>query len=246
MTSAPTPANTKAPDTSHTVSTVIPEDLFVKLTDWKDRCGFVSYRQALLKIIGDYLSDTPVHAAREERVAIFMDVQNVLLGLRSLPGIDQTILDMVDFAMIKDYAAAGRGIVSATAYDGRHMSPDPDSGNPRAIRDQLQDLHDRISASGWTMKLRDLGYEHQQKGVDSLLYSDVFKGAYEDAFDVAVIISGDSDFVESVNVAKSKGKRVEVMAFSGSLSHFMRESADSIRLLDSIPIIVLESEEAKA
>lgn len=191
-------------------------------------------------------AQAPAPVPRDERVALFLDVQNVVIGLRDYPGmsgLDPAVF--FDFGLLLEAAAAGRRVVSATAYDARHLSADPTADDPRSVRDQLQRLHDRLGACGWSLKLRDLGYEHAQKGVDSLLYSDVMRGAYDDTYDTAVIISGDSDFAESVRVAKSKGRKAEVMSFSKPLSRHMKESADSVTLLDSLPLIVLSSEEAR-
>ena len=59
-----------------------------------------------------------------------------------------------------------------------------------------------------------------------------------DNFDVAVVVSGDRDFVPSIEMVRGLGKQVEVAAFSGALSARLRRSADRSVLLEELPIIV--------
>lgn len=57
------------------------------------------------------------------------------------------------------------------------------------------------------------------------------KGAYEGTFDVAVLVSGDGDFVPAVKVVQKKGKSVENAYFKPSISWHLKQECDkSIRL----------------
>ncbi len=57
------------------------------------------------------------------------------------------------------------------------------------------------------------------------------KGAYDDAYDTAILVSGDGDFIPAVNVVQEKGKIVVNAYFKSSLSWHLKQSCDkSIQL----------------
>jgi len=55
--------------------------------------------------------------------------------------------------------------------------------------------------------------EIYQKGVDVLLATDLVHLAHTNAYDVAVILSGDTDLVEAVKLVKSLGKTVIIFSY---------------------------------
>ena len=65
-----------------------------------------------------------------------------------------------------------------------------------------------------------------QKGVDVELAVDLVSYAYKNAFDVAVVCSGDSDLQRSMEMVKALGKRVILMSHPKSMSKELRKSAD--------------------
>jgi len=52
-----------------------------------------------------------------------------------------------------------------------------------------------------------------EKGVDVALATDLLAMAWENAYDAAVIVSGDADYAGAVTKVMSKGKNVEVASF---------------------------------
>ena len=73
---------------------------------------------------------------------------------------------------------------------------------------------------------------HSSKGEDILLACDMVRGAYLNQYDVAVLITGDGDFVPAVNSVQEAGKPVIVASFHGSLSHALELEASSMVYLD--------------
>ncbi|MEM2994524.1 MAG: NYN domain-containing protein [Candidatus Bathyarchaeia archaeon] len=71
-----------------------------------------------------------------------------------------------------------------------------------------------------------------EKGVDVALATDLIGMAWENAYDVAVIVSGDADYVGAVSKVMSKGKNVEVASFRKCLSKELREAALTKMILD--------------
>lgn len=71
-----------------------------------------------------------------------------------------------------------------------------------------------------------------EKQVDVYLATQMVALAYEDAYDVAILLSGDSDFVPAVELAQQKGKIVSVVSTTNSLSDELRCRADRFDLID--------------
>ena len=72
------------------------------------------------------------------------------------------------------------------------------------------------------------------KGDDIHLAVDMVSFAYENAFDTAILMSGDGDFVPAIERLKKLGKRVENAYFKISSSYFLKQTCSSSVLLDII------------
>lgn len=91
-----------------------------------------------------------------------------------------------------------------------------------AIPDQTEDNEVKTIERYWEEieKMNDVeckfgairGKRKRQKEVDVLLAVDMVVGAYSNIYDVAVLISGDSDFIPAVEEARRRGKTVVVGA----------------------------------
>ena len=64
------------------------------------------------------------------------------------------------------------------------------------------------------------------KGDDVYLATDLIKGSYESLYDVAIIISGDADFVPAIRLAQKNGKKVINAFFPKSSSYQLRNCCD--------------------
>ena len=73
------------------------------------------------------------------------------------------------------------------------------------------------------------------KGDDVYLATDLIKGSYEDLYDVAIIISGDADFIPAIKLTQKNGKKVINAFFPKSSSYQLRNCCDgSINLRKSL------------
>ena len=70
-----------------------------------------------------------------------------------------------------------------------------------------------------------------EKGVDIMLATDLLRFAWNDLYDVAILVSGDGDFAYALQAAKDRGKHVEVAAFSSNLSWELAQVADDREFL---------------
>ena len=119
-----------------------------------------------------------------------------------------------------------------TYYDAL---PDEDQENGEATDLQaywrtielLSDVHLGFGA------LRGLGRRVRQKGVDTLIAVDMLVGAFSGIFDMAVLVSGDADFIPVVEEVHRRGVMVAVAGVSTSVSPDLRRVADRYIELDS-------------
>jgi len=73
--------------------------------------------------------------------------------------------------------------------------------------------------------------EFRQKGVDLLIGIDMITKAFGGQYDIAVLVAGDSDFVELVNAVKQIGPRVVGAYFGRNIRKDLTDSFDKRFLL---------------
>jgi uncharacterized LabA/DUF88 family protein len=74
--------------------------------------------------------------------------------------------------------------------------------------------------------IKDGTVDYQIKGDDVYLATDLIKGAYEDLYDVAIIVSGDEDFIPAIKLAQKNKKKVINAFFPKSSSYQLRDCCD--------------------
>ncbi len=164
------------------------------------------------------------------RVMAFVDVRNVIKGLQKT----REGFSRVDFETMVEELVGGRKLVAAYAFDGM-----PNPKNP----DACAAFHKHLQMEGFRLRLRD-SYDsenHAQKQVDMAMGIEMVLQAKQDNFDVAIIVSGDSDFVPALEAMQAMGKTVEVAAFDRCCGAPLRRGADIYTKLDTLPIAILEA-----
>jgi uncharacterized LabA/DUF88 family protein len=71
-----------------------------------------------------------------------------------------------------------------------------------------------------------------EKGIDIMLATDLLYFAWNDCYDVALLVSGDSDFAYALQAVKNMGKHVEVAYFERGGSKDLLNVADNQNLLN--------------
>src|SRR3989344_3638879 len=71
--------------------------------------------------------------------------------------------------------------------------------------------------------LEDGSVDFAIKGDDVYLATDLIKGAYENLYDVAIIVSGDADFIPAIKLVQKNGKKVINAFFPKSSSYLLRK-----------------------
>jgi uncharacterized LabA/DUF88 family protein len=112
----------------------------------------------------------------------------------------------------------------------------PKEGQPGY--DEKTKFLDALRAKGITIIHRPLRYKQDgtayQKGVDVALATEMLFLCVQDAYDLAIVVSGDSDYAHAVDRVKHTGKNVHVASFRSSLSEDLRQVADKVIMLDDL------------
>ncbi|MFY9457870.1 MAG: NYN domain-containing protein [Candidatus Spechtbacterales bacterium] len=146
---------------------------------------------------------------KAQRVAVFIDVQNMYHSARNL--YDRR----VNFREILRAAVAGRQLIRAFAYvvrtEGGEEKQFFEALERQGIETREKDL--QIYYGGMKKADWDVGM-----AIDAIRLAN--------SVEVIVIVSGDGDFIPLVEYLKNQGKQTEVIAFGKSASSRLREIAD--------------------
>ena len=146
---------------------------------------------------------------KAQRVAVFIDVQNMYHSARNL------YKRRVDFGAILEAAVAGRQLIRAFGYVVR-----TESGEEKEFFEALERL-------GIETREKDLQiYYGGMKKADWDVGMAIDAVRLSNSVEVIVIVSGDGDFIPLVEYLKNQGKQTEVIAFGKSASGKLREMAD--------------------
>lgn len=175
-----------------------------------------------------------------ERVSIFIDGSNFYHGAsRLFSGNGHTPTQVplkYDYSGLVQLLAADREVTEATYYVGlvRRDPKHPDTKVERMVRNQ-QRLFAWLQSSGVQVEqgllMRYPNNTFHEKGVDVRLAIDLVEGAYENRYDVAILLSSDTDMIPALERVKKHGKKVEYIGFSDRPSFGLQRHADLTKLL---------------
>lgn len=153
---------------------------------------------------------------KDQRVGVFIDVGNMYHSARAL------YHGRVNFLEIVKAAVGNRKLIRAIAYAVRSQMPEEEG------------FFDALNKSGIEVKLKDLQtfVGGAKKGDwDVGIAVDMIKIAPK--LDVAVLVSGDGDYVDLLHYVKSLGCRAEIISFGKSTSAKLIEESDDFIDLSS-------------
>ncbi|PIW68765.1 MAG: NYN domain-containing protein [Candidatus Omnitrophica bacterium CG12_big_fil_rev_8_21_14_0_65_42_8] len=191
---------------------------------------------------------------KKERVAIFIDGSNFYHGLKTCIGNTK-----VDFSKFSQLLCGSRELVRAYYYNAPvNQQAFPDIykdqqkffGSLKTVpyfvlklgrlekRTVKVDKENLIKTFGDDVaklileKWGEVITTYVEKGVDIDLAADMLRLAYNNAYDTAIIVTGDGDFVSAVNGVKDMGKHVENANFSDGKGYHIRTACDKFISLD--------------
>lgn len=168
-----------------------------------------------------------------ERVAVFVDAGYLFAqGSTALSGSKKARVDLVFGARtavdeLKAFAASKApncSLLRIYWYDGAVSGTQPTSE-----QSQIAGLDDVKLRLGF---INSLG---QQKGVDSLIVTDLIELARQKAICDAILLSGDEDVRVGVQIAQNYGVRLHLLGIAparGSQSHQLMQEADTTSVWD--------------
>jgi len=157
----------------------------------------------------------------KERVAIFIDGSNLY---HSLEGVK------IDFEKLIKELTKDRILTNAYYY----ITPLDINLNEEKYWKHQKFLAELGKISGFKVilctlrkhKNKDGTFGFDVKGDDVYLANDVLVGAYENSYDVAILVSGDEDFVPIINTLKRLNRKTENAFFAKTSSKKLRKICD--------------------
>lgn len=146
---------------------------------------------------------------KEQRVGVFVDVQNMYYSAKNLFGAK------VDFGKILKESVGDRHLIRAFAYVIK-----ADVGAEK-------EFFEALSQRGYEVREKELQtfYGGAKKGDwDVGLCMDAVRMMPK--IDVLILVSGDGDYQDLLEYARSQGVRTEVVAFAKTTSHKILEVAE--------------------
>ena len=158
-----------------------------------------------------------------ERIIIFIDNSNIFKGFRKYN-------IKADYEKLKNIITKGRDLKDIFLYEGVVYPISP------AKKKWYEDLKEN---SGYVIKAsfdKIVANEAIEKKTDIKMAIDIISLSYENAYDTAVLVSGDGVFVPVVEKLKELDKFVELWAFRYSLANALKEEFENRNLyyLDDI------------
>src|SRR3989344_6995174 len=143
----------------------------------------------------------------EQRVAIFIDTQNMYHSAKHLFGA------RLNFSKLVETMTAGRTLVRAFAYVARSKT-----GEERAFLEALQ-------AAGIELRIKDvIEFSSGERKADWDVGMAIDAVKFAERGDVIILITGDGDFVPLAGYPTAKSIIVEVAAFGVSPAKALLES----------------------
>lgn len=177
------------------------------------------------------------------RVALFFDGKNHMKDLRRAA--DDRWLDHGALADWVVKHVGGTSLFSAFYYTGV-PNPNDDRSERHALSDLLEDLErkpgffvqrfNRRATTRDCPHCREIISYTEEKMVDTSLVADLILYAVRDAFDIAVVFSGDLDLAPGLQAVQGLGKRCWIATFGdyGLSRSLVRSAWSTINLLEHI------------
>lgn len=170
-----------------------------------------------------------------EKVSVFIDGNNFYFGLKKIYGNDAKLMDF-SFEKFVNFIAGDREVIKVYYYNApldRTKNMDIYKKQQRFF-EKLRKIPKFEVILCKLLKRRIAGtdkYYYVLKEDDIHMAGDMIKGAYEDEYDCAILVSGDGDFLPAVKIVRNRNKRVENVYFRKSASTNLRKNCDKSILL---------------
>lgn len=168
----------------------------------------------------------PIIPNKEQRVGVFIDVQNLYHSAKNLYGA------RVNYNELIKQLVGERKLVRALAYV---VKSDPATGE--------ETFFEALEKAGIELRSKDIQiFPGGMKKADWDVGMAIDAIRMATLFDIVILVSGDGDFVPLVEYLKwGLGKGVEVAAFGQTSSSRLREASDGFHDLEEMPRIIFKA-----
>ena len=166
--------------------------------------------------------------ANKERVIMFIDGSNHYHIIKDMFKNSKHLIDFNFEKFIKDIVK-DRKLVRIYYYTAPldKKKDEKTYAKQQKFFDKLKRIHNFNLVLCRMQKVKiDKKVIYQVKEDDIHLAVDMVKLAYNNAYDTAVLVSSDGDFVPAVKAVKDIGKNVENIGFENKFSYHLRQKCD--------------------
>jgi len=189
---------------------------------------------------------TAPHQHADQRVGIFVDVQNLYHSSKHLYSA------RVNYQKLVEKAVAGRKLVRSLAYvvkaeeiiaASENNLPVGERREPKTTKSEAS-FFDALEDAGLSLRVKDIQlYASGAKKADWDVGMAIDAVRSSDDLDVVILVTGDGDFIPLVEYLRwGKGKYVEIMAFSRTTNNKLKESGDLFVALEDVPRLLIKSQ----
>lgn len=174
-----------------------------------------------------------IEEKKMERVRIFIDFWNFILGIKEYNSNYRVDWNKLPSILVAEAAEQG-----AASYEGScvYASINPRSPKDRGLKDFLSNTVNRMP--GYEIKIferkpkkapvcnscqreikkcpecNSLIERTVEKGVDTAIVTDMLQHAWDETYDIGVLLSGDRDFIPAVKFLNLRGKKIVHASFT--------------------------------
>lgn len=169
----------------------------------------------------------------KERVAVYIDGSNFYgyLKDREIAFPRGTKFDFKEF--INFLVGDKREIVSKRYYTGVFRNLNRTTKSKNLVRGQ-QKFFSNLKNDGFIIKrgrIMPIDRVYKEKGTDVKIAVDLIVGAVDNLYDVAILVSSDTDLIPAIRYVKYKDKKIEYVGFAHAPSLGIQKYANLSRLL---------------
>ena len=168
----------------------------------------------------------------KQRVAIFIDGSNLYYSLKNLK------IDRINFQRLLQLLIKDKMLITTFYYN----APLNIKVNPKTYWEQQKFFNELRKIPDFNVvlcrlrkhKRKNGNYVFDVKGDDVHLAVDLVSGAYENLYDIAIIVSGDEDFVPAIKKAQKLGKKIINAYFKSSSSASLKKTCDDFIYMNDL------------